>query len=57
MLYTKYQGSSRFLQEDFQDFPIYEGDTPLSPCVLRTALFWPCVLRTAIFRPRVLRTV
>jgi len=22
MLYTKYQGSSRFLQEDFQDFPI-----------------------------------
>ena len=21
MLYTNYQGSSRFLQEDFQDFP------------------------------------
>ena len=36
---------------------IYEGDTPLPPCVLRTALFWHCVLRTAIFWPRVLRTV
>ena len=23
MLYTKYQGSSSFLQEDFQDFPIF----------------------------------
>ena len=34
---------------------MYEGDTPLPPGVLRTALFWPCVLRTAIFRPRVLR--
>jgi len=34
-----------------------EGDTPLPPCVLRTALFWHCVLRTAIFWPRVLRTV
>ena len=28
---------------------IQEGDTPLPPGVLRTALFWPCVLRTAIF--------
>jgi len=36
---------------------INEGDTPLPPCVLRTALFWHCVLRTAIFWPRVLRTV
>jgi len=36
---------------------IYEGDTPLPHCVLRTGLFWPCVLRTAIFWPRVLRTV
>ena len=26
-----------------------EDDTPLPPCVLRTALFWHCVLRTAIF--------
>jgi len=34
-----------------------EGETPLPPCVLRTALFWHCVLRTAIFWPRVLRTV
>ena len=25
---------------------ICEGDTPLPPCVLRTALFWHCVLRT-----------
>ena len=36
--------------------PLNEGDNPLPPCVLRTALFWPCVLRTAIFRSRVLRT-
>jgi len=38
-------------------FSYHEGDTPLSPCVLRTALFWHCVLRTAIFWPHVLRTV
>jgi len=36
---------------------MFEGDTPLPPCVLRTAYFWPCVLRTAIFWPRLLRTV
>ena len=32
MFYTKYQGSSRFLQEDFQDFPLditlYKSDKP-----------------------------
>jgi len=36
---------------------MHEGDTPLPPCVLRTALFWHCVLRTTIFFPRVLCTV
>jgi len=36
---------------------IYDGDTPLPPCVLRTTLFWPCVLRSAIFWPCVLHTV
>jgi len=36
---------------------MYERETPVPPCVLRTTLFLPCVLRIAIFWPRILRTV
>jgi len=57
MLYTKYQGSSRFLQADFQDFPIllyinqtwHPGRVPFNT----RGIFWTfflATIRTSSFR-------